>query len=423
MDDKVVITGTGLVTSLGNSASDSWKALLDGKCGICSLEGFAGQEGKCHGAAQVKGLGPEELDVHPRDSRIMGRHSFMLLKAARDAFVDAGLDKGTIAPEDIGFFGAMGMVDYNIDDLLPSVLKSLDEHGGLDYDMFFSGAYQEIHPLWPLSMLNNINFCQVAIDLGIKGENTTFSPHADSAVHSIIEAYNTLIEGKAQAVLAGGVSETVSPFSVARASLSGVLNTVDSNCSTFCRDRKGTILGEGCGIVTLELLSSAKRGNKAFEAAITGYGSSFGKPEGSHAPSSKAIILSMETAISMAELDPSDIDLIIVHGDGTEAGDRNEIDAINHTFVKSAGELNVYSSKSALGHLLSGAPAADIVLGTYMLKHGIIPAILNCPDPDENIKFNVVRDRPLKQKPGRIMINSQSYEGQCSSLIIEALNQ
>ncbi len=422
MDDRVVITGTGLVTSLGNNAHDSWAALLAGKCGICS-EDFSAHGGKCHGAAQVRGLGPEELDVHPRDSRIMGRHSFMLLKAARDAFRDAGLDKGTIAPEDIGFFGAMGMVDYNIDDLLSSVLKSLDEHGVLDYDRFFSGAYQEIHPLWPLSMLNNISFCQVAIDLGIKGENTTFSPHADSAVHSIIEAYNTLIEGKAQAVLAGGVSETVSPFSVARASLAGVLNNVDLYCSPFCKDRKGTILGEGCGIVALELLSSAQKGNKPCEAVITGYGSSFGKPEGSHAPSSEAIMLSMETAISMAEIGPSDIDLIIVHGDGTDAGDKNEINAINHTFEQSSGKLNVYSSKSALGHLLSGAPAADVVLGTYMLKNGIIPAVLNCPDLDENIKFNVVRDRPLKQKPGRILINSQSYEGQCSSLIIEAVDK
>ncbi len=421
MKDQVVITGTGLVSSLAPTASGTWDELISENNGIRPIENFNATGFECRVAALVHGLGAEVLNVHPRDARIMDRHAYMLLKASRDAFTQASL-AGSIPPEDIGYFAAMGMVDYNIEDLLPSVLKSLDDQGGLDYDKFFSGAYRETHPLWPLSMLNNINFCQVAIDLGINGENTTFAAHSDSAIHSIIEAYNAVLEQKSGVVLAGGVSEKVSPSSLARASLTGILNNDDATCRPFGKNRNGTILGEGSGIITVELRSSADQRQVPCLAAITGYGSSFEADGETHSPTARAVSLSMEAALGKAELAPQDIDLIIAHGDGTPAGDLHEAEAIHHTFAKCVERLNVFSSKSTLGHLLSGASATDTILGTYILKHGIIPAVYGSYTIDERIKFNVVKDAPFKADPKRILINSQSYEGQCASLIIESVN-
>jgi len=425
MKSRVVISGAGLVSALGPTATETWEALLAGKCGIQQIDGFDTQGFDCHSAAQVHGLGPAELGIHPRDSRIMDKHSYMLMKSSRDAFIQSRLNGGVIAPEDIGYFAGMGMVDYNIEDLIPAVVQSLDEKGRFDYDTFYSGAYQHIHPLWPLSMLNNINFCQVAIDLGIKGDNATFCPHSDSGLHSIIEAYDSVLAGRTKVSLAGGVSEKVSPLSIARALWFGILNTSgnknENRCSPFGRNRRGTVLGEGCGIISLELQSNAEQRGVRSLAVVTGYGVSFGLYENSHCPTSNAISLAMEQAIARANLSPSDIHLIIAHGDGTFMGDKHEMEAIHTTFSDCIDKVNVYASKGALGHMLGGAAAADAVLGIYVLQHGIIPAVYNSLQQDETITFRLVSKMPVKAHPRRVLINSCSYEGQCASLIIEAV--
>jgi 3-oxoacyl-[acyl-carrier-protein] synthase II len=353
----------------------------------------------------------------------MYKHSYMLLKATRDAFHEAGLQGHAIPPEEIGYYAGMGMVDYTVDDLLPAVLQSLNEQGELDYDRFYSDAFRSIHPLWPLSMLNNINFCQVAIDLGIKGDNTTFCPHADSALHSVIEGYHAVRDGTARAALVGGVSETVSAMSLARAEWFNLLNGVNGVCSPFGKERAGSVLGEGCGIVTLELLSSALERGVACLAALTGYGTSCERSPDSNTATAGAIMLSMKEALTMANLSPADIDLIIAHGEGTVEGDGREITAINTVFDSCPDRPAVYSSKGALGHLLAGAPAVDMVLGIYMLRSGIIPATYCSPPFDNSIAFSIVSEGPLKSGPRRILINSRSYEGQCASVILEAVDQ
>lgn len=423
MQNKVAITGTGLVSSLGLTVSETWKSILAGKQGIEPIDNFAANGFDCAAAARVKGLSDSELGIHPRDSRIMDKHAYMLIKCSRDAFIRSGLNSLPVPSEDIGYFAGMGMVDYNIEDLLPAVIGSLNSKGDLDYDLFYSQAYQEIHPLWPLSMLNNISFCQAAIDLGIKGENTVFSPHSDSGIHAILEGYNTLIDEKAKAVLAGGVSEKVSPLSIARATCFEILNAdskVNGNwCSPFAKGRKGTVLGEGCGVLAMELYSHAVERQVPVQALVSGYGASFEKMHEANCPTANAISTAMNKALASADIQPSEIDVIIAHGDGTLNGDRNEIDAIHNTFQKHSKDITVFSSKSALGHMLAGSSPVDVILGIQMLNHGIIPTTHGSEHPDDDILFNIVTGKPVQTRPMRILINSQSYEGQCASLVLE----
>jgi len=423
MDDGVVITGAGMVCSLGQSPFEVWNALLAGKEGTGLIEGFGASGFDCQMAAQVQGLSPEEMGIPSRDSRIMDKHSCMLMRCSRDAFMESRLKEAGIEGEDIGFFVAMGMVDYEIMDLLPALLKTRDSEGKMDYDRFYLEGYQEIYPLWPLSMLNNIAFCQVAIHLDIRGENAVFSPHSDSCLQAIAEGVKTIQDQKARVVLAGGVSEKVSPLSLARAHLFNLFNTSDRvdevKCHPFSSCRKGTPLGEGCGILVLESCSSAVSRGVPFRAMITGYGASCGAGELS---ASSPLSFAMKEALAQSDLNPSDIDLIIANGDGTYRGDQNEIEAIHHVFSDCIKEINVFSSKGALGNMLGASPAVDIILGTYMIEHGIIPATLNPFLKGSPIRFNLVCGEPLKFHPKRIMINGQSYEGPCSSLIIEACN-
>ena len=202
----------------------------------------------------------------------------------------------------------MGMVDYDVESLLPAVLKSLDSEGSINYDAFYSDGYKEIYPLWPLSMLNNISFCQVAINLDIKGENSVFSPAADSGAQAMIEGFNTVLDKKARVVLAGGVSEKVSPLSLARSHISGAVNIEDdaneAACRPFSSNRKGTILGEGCGIVAMELRSSADDRGVPYSSKITGYGFAFEGNDDASGPSSHAISRSMKTPLIVHRLVP-----------------------------------------------------------------------------------------------------------------------
>ena len=178
MENKVVITGVGLVSSLGNDLDTTWKNLLEGKSGISRIDDFNAEGFKCPYGAIVHGLDPDELKVHVRDSRIMDRHAYMLLKSSRDAFQSSSVDLALTPPERVSYFAAMGMIDYHAADFEEAVIQAMDNDGKLNYDKFFSASYENIFPLWPLSMLNNIHFCQVAIDLGIKGESIVFCPHA-----------------------------------------------------------------------------------------------------------------------------------------------------------------------------------------------------------------------------------------------------
>jgi 3-oxoacyl-[acyl-carrier-protein] synthase II len=355
----------------------------------------------------------------------MDKHSYMLLRCTRDAFTQSRLDKSSLPGEDIGFFAGMGMVDYKVEDIIPSVMKSSDSKCNLDYNSFYSGGYQEIHPLWPLSMLNNITFCQVAIDLNLKGENAVFSPHSDSGVQAIVEGINAIRDKKIKAVLAGGVSEKVSPLSIARAHLFKILSTSVNDgemlCRPFASDRNGTILGEGCGILALESRSSANKRNALPFASVIGYGFAFESEEEFSGPTSRAISQAMKESLDSAEINPSDIDVIIAHGDGTFIGDKNEIEAIHEVFSNCLNKVNVFSSKGALGHLLAGAAAVDVILGIYMLKSGTVPSTHTSKSSDKNIKFNFINNSPLKVIPKKIMVNCQCYEGQCASLIIEAV--
>jgi 3-oxoacyl-[acyl-carrier-protein] synthase II len=240
-EDRVMITGAGIICSLGSHVPEVWDALISGKTGIGPIDEFDPSGFSCLLAAQVRPLDLSDLKIHPRDARIMDTPSYLLLKAALDAFRGARLEGTQIPREEIGFFAGMGMIDYDIEDLLPAVLKSLDATGGLDYSAFYSGGYTEVHPLWPLSMLNNIGFCQVGTNLDLQGENTVFSPHADSEWWR--RRGQVVLDGRAQVVVRWR-SEKVSPL-VLRARLCRIrYSGAETALLVSLLMRKRTVLGK-----------------------------------------------------------------------------------------------------------------------------------------------------------------------------------
>jgi 3-oxoacyl-[acyl-carrier-protein] synthase II len=426
MSEPVVITGRSLATALGRGLDETWASLLDGRSGIGAIEGFDASGFPCQSAACVSGIDEQSLDLPRRESRIMDLHSFILMKCATEAMAESGLQQQGDAAADTGFFAAIGMVDYRQEDLIGAVSASRDEQGGIDYDKFYEQNFRDIFPLWPLSMLNNIALCQVAVRLGLRGENTVFSPHGDSAIQAVAEAAATVEEGGNSAVFAGGVGEKVSESSLARGLLHGMLNTRDrvDPCRPFSTDRAGGVLGEGGGVVLLESRTSAEARGIAATAAVGGYGSAFGLADPANAttgPSADAIRRAMGLAVERAGRRPEEVDLVIAHGDGTPEGDRQEWEAINGLFSGADSRTRLYSSKGALGNLLGGAPIVDLILAERMIRTGLIPATYGADDTDDIAGSLLVRGQPLEARPRVILINGFSYEGQAGSLLLEAL--
>jgi len=425
MNDPIVISGRSLTTALGSGVDETWESLLAGRCGIGPITGFDASGFPCQSAAQVTGVDEASLDLPRRESRIMDLHSFILMKSASEAMAESGLREIEGSAADTGFFAAIGLVDYKPEDLIGALTAARDDRGGVDYDRFYETGYREIFPLWPLSMLNNIALCQVAVRLGLRGENTVYPPHADSALQALAEAAATVAEGRNGAVLAGAVGEKVSETSLARGLLHGMINShhQDRLCRPFSADGAGGVLGEGGGVVLLESRSRAASRGIQSQVAIRGYGASFGLGEPDKVgagPSSDAIARAMSDAIGRAGRRPEQVDLVIAHGDGTRGGDQREIEAIRRLFPEQGCSTRLYSSKGSLGNLLAGAPLVDLILAERMISSGMIPPTLGSGEVPAPAATMLVRE-PLEAMPRVILINAFSYEGQASSLLVERL--
>jgi 3-oxoacyl-[acyl-carrier-protein] synthase II len=424
MTDDVVITGSAVISGLGNSKSAVWPALLSGKSSVGPLRGFPSNEFEGISGSRVRGLDSARLGLPPRMTRLMDLPSLMLMTCASDALAEAKLHRGVLPGEAMAFFAGMGMVDYEFSQLLPAVEKSQTVDGKLDYSRFFAEGYREIYPLWPLSMLNNVGFCQIAIGLGILGENAVFAGQADAGFQALVEALWSLRKKRARAAVVGGVSGRISPFSLARAELAGTLepsgNQENTGCGPFSRWRSGTVPGEGCGVLVLESRSAAMDRGGSFIARIPGYGFACQAEGDSSNPTETAIAAAAEQAISRAGLSPSAIDLVIGHGHGTLEEDLNEIRAVNGIFFGREPSIPFFSSKGALGNCQAGSLTVDVVLAVCILQHKVIPPMLNGDSPEASKEFNRVGNDSQTGSPRCILINGRSPGGPCVSLVVEA---
>ncbi len=396
---NVVITGVGAVTSLGATARETFRALLRGRSGIgpvsgVDTEGYAVQTG-----ARVQSLDYDGMGISPRDVRVLGLQGLMLMKAAGDAFAQAGLDAGTVPGDQIGLFAGMGMKDYRFEALLPALRVSANEDGSMNEEAFYSRGYREIYPLWPLSMLNNMALCQLAIRLCIKGENAVFAPYGDSGARALFEARAAVSGGRARVALACGVSEEISPLSLARGLAAGILKGEPEG--------PGGWLGEGCGVLVLESAASAEKRGAPHMARLSGFGSACGGDGGAGFPSADAMENAMRDAMAEAGISPARIDLIMDHRDGT-LGDEKEMEALSRVFSITGNPVNRYASKPALGNLYAAAPLVDAVLSVRAM--GMVP--------EGDCSPNRILEKALKVKPKCVLINTRSHQGGCASLVL-----
>ncbi len=388
MERRVVITGLGVISPVGNNVSDFWTSLVEGKCGIDIIKGFEDEELPVSVAGQVKDFNPEEQGLDRNDVRRNDPYCQYALAAAHQAMTDSGLKSGeNISPERLGVYigaGIGGMQTFFNES------KKLIEEG-----------IRRISPLFVPMMIGNIAAGNVAIKYNAQGVCLPVVTACATGTHAIGEAYRAIKHGYADAIIAGGAEASVHPLAIGGFANSKALTRSEDplNASIpFNVNRNGFVMGEGAGVLVMETLESAQQRGAHIYAEVVGYGNSCDAhhvtaPSPDGVPASRAIKQSLDEAKFDAE---KDLLYINAHGTSTPLNDKSETVAIKLAMGEEAARKAMISStKSMTGHMLGATGAVELIATALTLKHGIVtPTIgLNDPDPECDLDYtpNVAR--------------------------------
>ncbi len=410
---RVVITGLGTVSPLGNSVTETWEAACAGRSGIARITHFDPAAFSAQIAGEVKNLDPLKY-LEAKEVKKLDLFSLFAIAAADEAWADAGLTDTTTPREKIGCILGVGIGG------LPVLEKF---HSAL-----LEGGPRKISPFLIPAMISNLAPGNVAIRLGLKGINFTVTSACTSATHAIGEAARMIAAGLQDIVVTGGSESAISPLGIggfcALKALSTRNDAPEKASRPFDKDRDGFVMGEGAAVLVLESLASAqKRGAKIY-AEVTGYGASC---DAYHitAPTEDGdgAVRCMQLALDSAQLKPTDIGYINAHGTSTEANDKTESLAIRKVFGEWAHSgLLVSSTKSMTGHLLGAAGAIEALFSVLAIRDGIIPPTINVETPGEGCDLNYVPNSSVKRSINHVLSNSFGFGGTNGSIILSRVH-
>jgi 3-oxoacyl-[acyl-carrier-protein] synthase II len=430
---RVVITGLGANTPLGNTASQTWAALLAGKCGIAPITAFDPAGFPCKLAGQVPPFRVQ--DYVPKSYRkavkLMSRDIELSVVAAKEALADARLVTKATDPANINFDPARmainlgaGLISCDIEEISPAVAASLVD-GQFDIRKWGAEGIQLVTPLWLLKYLPNMLACHIGIIHDIQGPSNTITCAEAGGHLAIIEATRIIARGDASLALAGGAEAKVNPILITRQCLLNRATTQnnhnpESACRPFDADANGCVFGEGAGLVTLETIESAKSRDAKIYAEIAGCGQSISiNPVYERVePDGEGIRIAIEKALDDAGISPDDLDLIIPHGTGIPADDLAEAKAIQNALGPKASEIPVLPTKSMLSNTGAASGAIDLIAAASAIHHGRIPAAKNCTRKADGCTLNIITE-PLETEIKYALTCSYTYGGQTAAIVLK----
>lgn len=407
MKRRVVVTGLGAVTPIGNNVDEFWKSVKEGKCGIGPITRFDTSEYKVHLAAEVKDFNAKDyLDF--KTAKRMGRFSHYAIAASREAFADAGLDMANEDPYRVGVIIGSGIGDLETSEAAEAKIQA--------------GKPSKVNPFTVPMMIANMAAGNVAIDLGAKGKCTSVVTACASSTHSIGDAFRAIQYGDADVCVAGGAEGSICPLGVASfTSLTALSDSEDPARASipFDKDRHGFVMGEGAGIVILEELEHAKARNAKIYAELVGYGATcdahhITAPIEDGSGAAKA----MELAMNEAGIQPSDVTYINAHGTGTQLNDLVETRAVKAAFGDAAKDVVINSTKSMIGHLLGAAGGVEFVTCVKSIQDGFIHQTIGSVESEEECDLNYAIGAAVEKPVEYAMSNSLGFGGHNASLLI-----
>ena len=406
MWNKVVITGMGVVSPLGNDVESLWKAICSGQSGISPVTRFDASELPTRIAGQVSDEaleGQSSKDIRRRDL-----YTIYALIAAEQAWKQSGLDIAAENAERCGTVVGSGI----------GGIHTLEE----GHAAFLNGGYKKLSPLTIPKLLSNIAAGEVAIQLGLKGPNRAIITACATGAQCISEAAGTIRLGQADVMVAGGSEASVTPFAMAGFCAMKAMSRRNEEPQRASRpfdlDRDGFVMGDGAGIVVLESEAHAK----ARGAAILGEVAGFGETCDAHhitapVPDGSGAIGAMRAALADAGLTPDRVDYFNAHGTSTKHNDASESMALRAVFGDTMPPVS--STKSMTGHLLGAAGSLEAILCLLAIRDGVLPPSINYDTPDPECSVNIIANQAREAKVAIAMSNSLGFGGHNASLILK----
>jgi 3-oxoacyl-[acyl-carrier-protein] synthase II len=411
---RVVVTGLGLVSAVGNTAAENWTNLLAGKSGMAPISAFDTTGFSVTFAAEVKNFDPLDF-IEKKEARKMGRFIHLAMAATHEAMESSGLEVTPQNATRIGVHIGSGIGGFDIIER---------EHSAM-----LAGGPRKISPFFIPAAIINLAAGQVSIRYGAKGPNEATATACTTSAHSIGDAYRIIQREDADVMIAGGAEAAITPMGVGGFAAMRALSTRNDDpehaCRPFDKDRDGFVVGEGAGILILEELEHAQARGAKILAEIVGYGMSAdayhitGMPE-----DGDGCFRAMENALRSAKIAPAEIDYVNAHATSTPLGDATESRAIQRLFGEHATshKLLLSSTKSMTGHLLGGAGGLEAGITVLALINQIAPPTTNLDNVDPECVLNYVPNRPLQAKIETALSNSFGFGGTNGSLVFRRWN-
>lgn len=397
---KVVVTGMGAVTPIGNDVNTFWNNTKLGTCGIDFIKNFDTEDFKVKLAAEVKDFEPSSV-IEKRELKRMDKYCQFAVVAADEAIKDANLNLDNIDKEKFGVIVGSGIGGI---ETIEKQCKVIEEKGP-----------SRVHPLFIPMIISNMASGNIAIRYGAKGICTTVVTACATGTNSIGEAYRMIQNGTSEVMIAGGTEAAITPLSMAGfTSLTALTKSEDPKRASipFDKERNGFVMGEGAGILILESLEHAqKRGAKIY-AEIVGYGATCDAYHiTSPAPGGEGASRAMKLAIDEAKISPKEVSYINAHGTGTEYNDKFETEAIKSVFKKDAMHIPVSSIKSMTGHLLGASGAVEAIISVKSICENFIPPTIGYKVKDEECDLDYVPNEGRYREVEYVMSNSLGFGG------------
>lgn len=408
---RVVVTGLGAITPVGNTVEEFWNALVNGESGAGPITRFNPEKFKTQFACEVKNYNPEKY-FDRKEVRKIDLYAQFAMIAADEAMKDSGLDLSRTNLDRIGVIIASGI-------------------GGIDTfyqecrNYILGDGTPKVSPFFVPKMICDIAAGHVSMKYGLRGPNYATVSACASSTHALVDAFNLIRLGKANGFLVGGAEAAINEISMGGFNSLQALSTRNDDPKTasrpFDQDRDGFVMGEGSGILFFEELEHAKaRGARIYAEVIGGGMSADAHHITAPHPEGAGAILTMTNAIEDAGIKPSDVDYINVHGTATPLGDKAELKAIKAIFGEHAYNMNISSTKSMTGHLLGATGAVETIASILAIKNDIVPPTINVQNLDAEIdpKLNLTLSKAQKRTVNVALSNTFGFGGHNSSIIV-----
>lgn len=412
MKTRVVVTGMGAITPIGNDVESFWQALKDKTLGIAPITYFDTTDYKCKLAAQVKDFDPKAY-MEPKTARRMEPFSQFAVAAAKQALDQSGIDMEKEDPFRVGVSVGSGIGSLQA---MERSEKKLLEKGP-----------SRVEPLLVPLMICNMAAGNVAIQFGLKGKCINVVTACATGTHSIGEAFRAIQYGEADVMVAGGTEASITPIGIAGFTSLTALNTTDDPKRAsipFDKDRNGFVMGEGAGVVVLESLEHAKARGANILAEVVGYGATCDAYHiTSPAEDGSGAAKAMEFAMKDAEIMPEQVDYINAHGTSTHHNDLFETKAIRLALGDQAEKVKINSTKSMIGHLLGAAGGVEFITCVKTIQDGYVHATLGLEEPGEGCDLDYTQGDGVEMDVNYAISNSLGFGGHNASLIVKKFTE